>query len=84
MTDAGVEQPYRANVSFDAHRAERKFGYRFLADEARARELVCGGWSGFIMSFAFRDSGSFRHPKIANLPGRFPGRHRRPGSRRRL
>ncbi|MFC0527367.1 hypothetical protein [Phytohabitans kaempferiae] len=26
---------YRANVSFDAHRDDPEFGYRFLADEAR-------------------------------------------------
>jgi transposase InsO family protein len=36
VTDAAVEQAYRANALFDAHREDPEFGYRFLADEARA------------------------------------------------
>ncbi|MGW5113775.1 hypothetical protein ACWEQQ_44770, partial [Nocardia sp. NPDC004123] len=36
VTDADLEQAYRANALFDAHRDDPEFGYRFLADEARA------------------------------------------------
>ncbi len=36
VTDAELEQAYRANALFDAHRDDPEFGYRFLADEARA------------------------------------------------
>lgn len=36
VTDATLEQAYRANALFDAHREDPEFGYRFLADEARA------------------------------------------------
>ena len=32
---AELEQAYRANALFDAHRDDPEFGYRFLADEAR-------------------------------------------------
>jgi hypothetical protein len=35
VTDAELEQAYRANALFDAHRDDPEFGYRFLADEAR-------------------------------------------------
>ncbi len=35
LTDAEVEEAYRANALFDAHRDDPEFGYRFLADEAR-------------------------------------------------
>ena len=34
-TDAELEQAYRANALFDAHRDDPEFGYRFLLDEAR-------------------------------------------------
>lgn len=33
--DAVLEEAYRANALFDAHRDDPEFGYRFLADEAR-------------------------------------------------
>ncbi|MGW4126401.1 hypothetical protein [Nocardia sp. NPDC004711] len=36
VTDADLEQAYRANALFDAHRDDPEFGYRFLVDEARA------------------------------------------------
>ncbi|MFH9044931.1 IS3 family transposase [Streptomyces sp. NPDC017966] len=36
VADATVEEAYRANALFDAHREDPEFGYRFLADEARA------------------------------------------------
>lgn len=36
ITPAALEQAYRANALFDAHRDDPEFGYRFLADEARA------------------------------------------------
>jgi hypothetical protein len=36
LTDAAVEQAYRANALFDAHREGPEFAYRFLADEARS------------------------------------------------
>ncbi|MEU0132204.1 IS3 family transposase [Streptomyces sp. NPDC006289] len=35
VTDAAVEEAYRSNALFDAHREDPEFGYRFLADEAR-------------------------------------------------
>jgi putative transposase len=36
VADAALEEAYRANALFDAHREDPEFGYRFLADEARA------------------------------------------------
>ncbi|MGW1729424.1 IS3 family transposase [Streptomyces sp. NPDC002306] len=36
VADAVLEQAYRANALFDAHRDDPEFGYRFLADEARS------------------------------------------------
>ncbi|WP_328982850.1 transposase [Streptomyces mirabilis] len=35
VTTAVLEEAYRANALFDAHREDPEFGYRFLADEAR-------------------------------------------------
>ncbi|MFF4566888.1 IS3 family transposase [Streptomyces sp. NPDC001435] len=35
VADAMLEEAYRANALFDAHRDDPEFGYRFLADEAR-------------------------------------------------
>ncbi|TDW74965.1 hypothetical protein [Kribbella pratensis] len=35
VTTAELEQAYRANALFDAHRDDPEFGYRFLVDEAR-------------------------------------------------
>jgi putative transposase len=35
VTGAELEQAYRANALFDAHRDDPEFGYRFLVDEAR-------------------------------------------------
>jgi transposase InsO family protein len=35
VTPAELEQAYRANALFDAHRDDPEFGYRFLVDEAR-------------------------------------------------
>ena len=35
VTDAELEQAYRANALFDAHQDDPEFGYRFLVDEAR-------------------------------------------------
>ncbi len=35
VTDAVLEEAYRAKALFDAHRDDPEFGYRFLADEAR-------------------------------------------------
>ena len=35
VTYAELEQAYRANALFDAHRDDPEFGYRFLLDEAR-------------------------------------------------
>ncbi|WP_156677391.1 MULTISPECIES: IS3 family transposase [Nocardia] len=34
VTAADLEQAYRSNALFDAHRDDPEFGYRFLADEA--------------------------------------------------
>ncbi|MFJ9799977.1 IS3 family transposase, partial [Streptomyces wuyuanensis] len=34
VAGAVLEQAYRANALFDAHRDDPEFGYRFLADEA--------------------------------------------------
>ncbi|MGW3897678.1 IS3 family transposase [Micromonospora profundi] len=36
VTDAELVAAYRADALFDAHRDDPEFGYRFLADEARA------------------------------------------------
>jgi putative transposase len=35
VTDAELEEAYRADALFDAHRADPEFGHRLLADEAR-------------------------------------------------
>ena len=35
VTAAELEEAYRANALFDAHREDPEFGYRFLVDEAR-------------------------------------------------
>ncbi|MFJ3630897.1 IS3 family transposase [Streptomyces sp. NPDC090112] len=35
VADAVLEEAYRANALFGAHREDPEFGYRFLADEAR-------------------------------------------------
>ncbi|MFD9973915.1 IS3 family transposase [Streptomyces sp. NPDC059017] len=40
VTDALLEEAYRANALFDAHRDDPEFGYRFLADEARGTGAV--------------------------------------------
>ncbi len=59
VTDAELEQAYRANALFDAHRDDPEFGYRFLLDEARDAGVtmvertawrICsdnGWWSAF-------------------------------------
>ncbi|GAB1688644.1 hypothetical protein KRM28CT15_43820 [Krasilnikovia sp. M28-CT-15] len=59
VTDTEVIQAYRANALVDAHRDDPEFGYRFLADEARAGGQpmadrtawrICSGngwWSAF-------------------------------------
>ncbi len=40
VTDAMLEEAYRANALFDAHLDDPEFGYRFLADEARGAGAV--------------------------------------------
>ena len=35
ITDAELDEAYRANALFDAHRDDPEFGYRYLLDEAR-------------------------------------------------
>lgn len=35
VTGAELEEAYRANALFDAHRDDPEFGYRYLLDEAR-------------------------------------------------
>jgi putative transposase len=59
ITDAELDEAYRANALFDAHRDDPEFGYRYLLDEARdagqamaARTAwrICsnnGWWSAF-------------------------------------
>ena len=59
VTDAELEEAYRADALFDAHRDDPEFGYRYLVDEARdagqnmaARTAwrICssnGWWSAF-------------------------------------
>ncbi len=59
VTDAELEQAYRANALFDAHRDDPEFGYRYLLDEAhdagvtmaaRTAWKICsdnGWWSAF-------------------------------------
>ena len=41
ITDAELDEAYLANAVFDAHRDDPEFGYRFLADEVRARRPRC-------------------------------------------
>ncbi|MFB7294065.1 hypothetical protein [Actinacidiphila glaucinigra] len=36
VTHVVLEEDYRANALFDAHREDPEFGYRFLADEVRS------------------------------------------------
>lgn len=38
VTETELVEAYRANAVFDAHRDDPEFGYRLLADEARAAE----------------------------------------------
>jgi hypothetical protein len=40
VTDAVLEEAFRANALFDARRDAPEFGYRFLADEARGTGAV--------------------------------------------
>jgi len=59
VTDAELEEAYRANALFDAHRDDPEFGYRYLVDEARDADQsmamrtawrICssnGWWSAF-------------------------------------
>ena len=59
VADAELEEAYRANALFDAHRDDPEFGYRFLVDEARDAGVsmaertawrICsdnGWWSAF-------------------------------------
>ena len=59
ITDAELDEAYRANALFDAHRDDPEFGYRFLVDEARDAGVamtprtawkICssnGWWSAF-------------------------------------
>ena len=59
VSDADLEQAYRANALFDAHKDDPEFGYRFLLDEAvlagelmveRTAWRICsdnGWWSAF-------------------------------------
>ena len=59
VTDAELAEAHRANVLFDAHREDPEFGYRYLADEAKAvgqrmcrrtawRIWSAGGWTSVI------------------------------------
>ena len=42
VTPAELEQAYRANALFDAHRDDPEFGYRYLAEEAHdASQVMC-------------------------------------------
>ena len=59
VADAELEEAYRANALFDAHRDDPEFGFRFLVDEARDAGVsmaertawrICsdnGWWSAF-------------------------------------
>lgn len=59
VTDTELEEAYRANALFDAHKDDPEFGYRFLLDEARDAGItmaertawkICsqnGWWSAF-------------------------------------
>ncbi|AXE24129.1 integrase [Streptomyces globosus] len=40
VPDTVLEQAYRADALFSAHREDPEFGYRFLADEARGSGAV--------------------------------------------
>jgi transposase InsO family protein len=43
VTAAEIEEAYRANALFDAHRDDPEFGYRFLAEEARDAGVPMSG-----------------------------------------
>ena len=76
---AEIEEAYRANALFDAHRDDPEFGYRFLADEARDAGLamadrtawrICrdnGWWSAFGKNA--RGKGKKAGPAGARRPG---------------
>ena len=42
VTPSDLEQAYRANALFDAHKDDPEFGYRLLIDEARRRRADGG------------------------------------------
>ncbi len=42
VTDADLEEVYRANALFDAHKDDPEFGYRFIADELAEQGLPAG------------------------------------------
>lgn len=47
VTGAVLEDAYRANALYDAHRDDPEFGYRSLADEARGAGAVMADWTAW-------------------------------------
>src|SRR5699024_1107807 len=71
VTAAELDEAYRANALFDAHREDPEFGYRYLADEAGQNgESMCRrtAWricstNGWTSSIAARGRGRHRKPR---------------------
>ena len=70
VTDAELEQAYRANALFDAHRDDPEFGYRYLHEEAaeagqvmaaRTAWRICSA-NGWWSAFAKRRSKNGKRP----------------------
>ncbi len=75
VTDTDLVEAYRADALFDAHRDDPEFGYRFLADEARAAGKpmaertawkICSGmgWCSAIIRTRRRGKGGRPGPPV--------------------
>src|SRR5699024_2864105 len=71
VTAAELDEAYRANALFDAHREDPEFGYRYLADEAGQNgESMCRRTAWRICS---------TNGWTSSIAARGRGRHRKPG-----
>ncbi|QES51918.1 hypothetical protein DEJ50_32845 [Streptomyces venezuelae] len=87
VTDAVLEEAYRANALFAAHREDPEFGYRFLAGEARSTGAAMADRTAWRMSHgagALAASYSSAMPKTLPHPGHsaWPNRCVRPQASR--
>ena len=79
VTDAELTAAYRANASFDAHRDDPEFGYRFRLNEAReagqkmaahrVEDLLRAGLVVGVREEAPRDQGRLFQPDVAGWDG---------------